>query len=53
MYARVQAPGRAFTEVIPEMSFNVGPHLIGASIHAAPLPGSGLRVNFVRCPRCW
>src|SRR3954462_9953004 len=50
MYARVRAPGRAFTEVIPEMSLSVGPHRIAASIHSTPLPKSSLNVHFVSCP---
>jgi starch synthase len=50
MYARVNAPDRAFTAVIPEMSFSVGPHRIAASIHSSPLPKSSLSVYFVRCP---
>jgi starch synthase len=50
MYARVAAPGRTFDEVVPEMTFTLGPHLVTASIFSAPLPGSGMLVYFVRCP---
>ena len=50
MYARVRAPGRAFDEVIPQMSFSLGPRQIAASIHSSPLPGTSLPVHFVRCP---
>ncbi|HWE24494.1 MAG TPA: glycogen synthase [Myxococcales bacterium] len=50
MYARVQAPGRHFTAVIPEMTFDLGPHRIRVSVHSTPLPGSNLDVYFVRCP---
>ena len=50
MYARVAAPGRVFEEVVPEMTFTLGPHTVRASIFSAPLPGSGMPVYFVRCP---
>jgi starch synthase len=50
LYSRVQAPGRTFEQVVPEMSFTLGPHTVRASILSAPLPGSGLAVYFVRCP---
>jgi starch synthase len=50
MYARVEAPGRPFREVIPELEFGLGPHRVRVSIHASPLPGTDLPVYFVRCP---
>ena len=50
MYARVEAPGRAFTQVLPEFELVLGPHRVRVSIHAAKLPGTGLDVHFVRCP---
>src|SRR5690349_19731804 len=50
MYARVEAPGRAFRTVIPELDLALGEHRVRVSIHAAPLPGSDLDVYFVRCP---
>jgi starch synthase len=50
MYQRVQAPGRTFAEVLPEMSFVIGPHTVRASILEAPLPGTRMPVYFVRCP---
>ena len=50
MYARVEAPGRSFRTVVPELEFTLGAHRIRASIHASPLPGTDLPVYFVRCP---
>ena len=50
MYARVQTPGRTFTEVLPELRFQMGPHAVRVSIHAAELPGTHVPVYLVRCP---
>jgi starch synthase len=50
MYSRVQAPGRVFQEVVPEMTFTLGPHTVRASIYSSPLPDSGMPIYFVRCP---
>src|SRR5450432_3089640 len=50
MYSRVETPGRAFEEVVPEMTFTIGPHTVRASIFSSPLPDSGMPVYFVRCP---
>jgi starch synthase len=50
MYARVHAPGRTFTEVVPEISFDMGPHRVTVSIFATPFPGTDVPVYFVRCP---
>ena len=50
MYARVHGEGRVFEEVIPAMSFQLGPHRVHASIYATNLPGSEAPVYFVRCP---
>jgi starch synthase len=50
MYSKVFAPGRTFEEVIPEMQFTLGPHLVRASIFTARLPGSKCPVYFVRVP---
>jgi starch synthase len=50
MYARVEAPGRAFRQVIPEFDLALGKRRVRVSIHAAPLPGTDLEVHFVRCP---
>ncbi len=50
MYARVRAPGREFTEVLPEVSFRLGPHQVRASVWSSILPGGSLPVYFVRCP---
>ena len=50
MYARVQAPGRVFTEVVREIAFSLGPHQIRVSIYASKLPNSELPIYFVRCP---
>ena len=50
MYARVQAPGRAFTELAPALDMQLGPHRVRASIMGAKLPGSDVQVCFVRCP---
>jgi starch synthase len=50
MYARVHAPGRSFTEVIPEFELVLGARRFAVSIYTARLPGSDLDVFFVRCP---
>lgn len=50
MYARVHAPGRSFTEVVPDLAFRLGDLDVHVSIHTAPLPGTGVPVYFVRCP---
>lgn len=50
MYARVEAPGRAFSEVVPELWFTLGEHRVRASVHSAVLPDSAVPVYFVRCP---
>ncbi|MFL5273161.1 MAG: glycogen synthase [Anaeromyxobacteraceae bacterium] len=50
MYARVEAPGRTFREVIPAFELALGAHRVRVSIHAARLPGTDLDVFFVRCP---
>ncbi len=50
MYARVHAPGRIFTEVIPEMTFDFGGNQVRVSIQTSLLPGTDLPVYFVRCP---
>src|SRR5438477_2148180 len=44
MYARVHAPGRAFTELLPAIDFVLGPHQIRISIQTAKLPGSEVNV---------
>jgi len=49
MYARVNAPGRVFELVIPEISFPLGPHEVKVSIYTCTPPGSTLPVYFVRC----
>ena len=49
MYRRVLAPGRRFTEVLPEMAFRLGQHLVRVAILTSPLPGSAVPVYFVRC----
>jgi starch synthase len=50
MYPRVEADGRAFETVIPQASFDLGPHRVVFSVHTSLLPGSTMRVYFVRCP---
>jgi starch synthase len=50
MYARVHAPGRTFTEVVPEISFDMGPLRVQVSIFSSPFPGTDVPVYFVRCP---
>jgi starch synthase len=50
MYRRVHAPGRVFTEVIPEIAFTVGPHTVKVGIYSSLLPGTSLPIYFIRCP---
>ena len=50
MYSRVHAHGRNFTEVVPEMLFEMGPHRVHVSVHATELPGTQVPVYFIRCP---
>ncbi len=50
MYLRVHAKGRHFTEVLPEVTFQLGPHQVRVSIYTSPLPGTSVPVYFVRCP---
>ena len=50
MYRRVLAPGRAFTEVLPDFSFTLGPHTVKVGIVSTLLPGTNLPIYFVRCP---
>jgi starch synthase len=50
MYSRVEAPGRVFDLVIPQIDFTLGPHDVRVSILSAKLPDSNLPVYFVRCP---
>lgn len=50
MYARVQKEGRVFETVVPEASVQLGPHRLIFSVHTTLLPGSALRVYFIRCP---
>ncbi|GMV40576.1 MAG: glycogen synthase [Myxococcales bacterium] len=50
LYARVRQPGRAFTEVMPDVTFTMGPREVRFSVAEAPLPGTRVPVYFVRCP---
>ena len=50
MYARVHDHGRTFTEVIPQIAFDMGPHQIHVGVFAGELPGTRVPVYFVRCP---
>lgn len=50
MYARVQGRGRTFAEVVPEIVFPLGDHVVRVSILSATLPDSEVPVYFVRCP---
>lgn len=50
MYARVHAPGRSFTELIPDIAFRLGDLEVHVSIHTALLPGTEVPIYFVRCP---
>ncbi len=50
MYARVHAPGRTFTEVVPEIVLDLGGNRVLVSIVRTELPGTDLPVYFVRCP---
>lgn len=48
-YARVRAPGRVFTELLPEITVALGSKRYAFSIVTAPLPDSDVTVYFVRC----
>src|SRR3954467_9345863 len=50
LYSKVKTPGRAFTEVIPSLQSQLGPHDFRVSIPRAPMPGSDVPVYFVDCP---
>ena len=50
MYPRVRAPGRVFTEVLPEVTVALGPRRVTFSVYTTPLPGTDVPVYFVRCP---
>ena len=50
MYHRVTTHGLTFTEVIPDIAFAMGPHLVHVGVHTAMLPGTQIPVYFVRCP---
>lgn len=50
MYARVLAPGREFTEVVPEIWLELGDTRVRVSLHEGTLPGTQIPVYFVRCP---
>jgi len=50
MYARVHAPGRVFETVVPQAEVQLGPHRVIFSVHSTLLPGTTLKVYFVRCP---
>jgi starch synthase len=50
MYARVQKEGRTFDTVVREASIQIGPHRLVFSVHSTLLPGTSLRVYFIRCP---
>jgi starch synthase len=47
LYRNVRAE---LSQVLPSLTFPVGPHTVHASILSAPLPRSGMPVYFVRCP---
>lgn len=48
LHARIDP--RGFEEVLPDLSFPVGPHTVRVSILATRLPGSQVPVYFIRCP---
>jgi len=50
MYAKVHGPGRHFEVLIPEITFEMGPHRVRIEVYSAPLPGTTVPVYFVRCP---
>jgi len=50
MYPRVRAEGRTFDTVVHEASIQLGPHRVIFSVHSTLLPGTSLRVYFIRCP---
>ncbi len=50
MYPRVEAEGRVFETVVPQATVYLGPHQVMFSVHATLLPGTRLRVYFIRCP---
>ncbi len=50
MYARVHGPGRIFTPVAPEITFEMGPLRVQVGIYTSPFPGTDVPVYFVRCP---
>src|SRR4051812_12602429 len=47
LYARVKGD---FSELLPAVDFQLGPHRVHTSILTGKLPGSEVRVCFVRCP---
>ncbi len=49
-YARVRVEGRVFETVVPEASFELGPHRVLFSVLTTLLPGTSLPVYFIRCP---
>lgn len=50
MYQRVHAPGREFTEVVPEVWIDLGGTRVRFSLLESTLPGTTVPVYFVRCP---
>lgn len=50
MYQRVRAPGRSFTEVVPEVWLDLGGTRVKVSLYESVLPGTKVPVLFVRCP---
>ena len=50
LYARVRAPGRAFSEVLPQVPLQLGARRLAFSVASTPLPGSDVPVYCVRCP---
>ncbi len=50
MYPRVLGEGRSFETVVREASVELGPHRVIFSVHSTLMPGTSMRVYFVRCP---
>jgi starch synthase len=49
MYSRVHKAGREFELVIPEMALQLGGTNVRVSVYTSPLPGTNMKVYFVRC----